>query len=75
MVGSLRAGRLQGYASSLVGLLENVTVPAPLASVVNVPVIYFSVVWWNTLHQGSSLTMGKEQHMASTMLVAMLRRR
>src|SRR5882724_11476823 len=43
-----------------------------IVGVVNVPVIYFSVVWWNTLHQGSSLTMGKEQHMASTMLVAML---
>jgi heme exporter protein C len=35
-------------------------------------VIYFSVVWWNTLHQGSSLTMGAQQHMASTMLIAML---
>jgi heme exporter protein C len=43
-----------------------------IVGVVNVPVIYFSVVWWNTLHQGSSLTMGKEQHMATTMLVAML---
>jgi heme exporter protein C len=37
-----------------------------------VPIIYFSVVWWNTLHQGSSLTMGKEQHMAASMLLAML---
>jgi len=43
-----------------------------IVGVVNVPIIYFSVVWWNTLHQGSSLTMGKEQHMATTMLVAML---
>ena len=43
-----------------------------IVGVVNVPVIYFSVVWWNTLHQGSSLTMGAKQHMASTMLVAML---
>jgi len=43
-----------------------------IVGVVNVPVIYFSVVWWNTLHQGSSLTLGKEQHMASTMLAAML---
>jgi len=43
-----------------------------IVGVVNVPIIYFSVVWWNTLHQGSSLTMGKDQHMASTMLVAML---
>ena len=43
-----------------------------LVGVVNVPIIYFSVIWWNTLHQGSSLTMGNKQHMASTMLVAML---
>ena len=43
-----------------------------IVGVVNVPVIYFSVVWWNTLHQGSSLTMGAKQHLASTMLVAML---
>jgi len=27
-----------------------------LAGVVNVPVIYFSVQWWNTLHQGASIT-------------------
>ena len=43
-----------------------------IVGVVNVPVIYFSVVWWNTLHQGSSLTMGKQQHMAAPMLEAML---
>jgi len=39
---------------------------------VNVPVIYFSVVWWNTLHQGATLTMGAAPKMASTMLWAML---
>jgi len=43
-----------------------------IVGVVNVPIIYFSVIWWNTLHQGSSLTMGAKQHMASTMLIAML---
>jgi len=43
-----------------------------IVGVVNVPVIYFSVVWWNTLHQGSSLGMGKNQHMAPSMLTAML---
>ncbi len=43
-----------------------------IVGVVNVPVIYFSVIWWNTLHQGSSLTMGAQPHMASTMLIAML---
>lgn len=28
-----------------------------LVGVVNVPIIYFSVKWWNTLHQGASLDM------------------
>jgi heme exporter protein C len=27
-----------------------------LVGVVNIPIIYFSVQWWNTLHQGSSLS-------------------
>ena len=27
-----------------------------LVGVVNVPIIYFSVRWWNTLHQGASIT-------------------
>ena len=29
-----------------------------LAGVINVPIIYFSVRWWNTLHQGASITPG-----------------
>ena len=39
---------------------------------VNVPIIYFSVKWWNTLHQGSSITMGQAPSMAKLMLWAML---
>lgn len=32
---------------------------------VNVPIIYFSVQWWNTLHQGSSIKMsGTSMHIA-----------
>ena len=27
-----------------------------LVGVVNVPIIYFSVKWWNTLHQGASVS-------------------
>lgn len=27
-----------------------------LVGVINVPIIYFSVYWWNTLHQGASIT-------------------
>jgi heme exporter protein C len=39
---------------------------------VNIPVIYFSVRWWNTLHQGASISMTAAPKMASTMLIAML---
>jgi heme exporter protein C len=43
-----------------------------LVGVVNIPIIYFSVKWWNTLHQGSSINMGAAPKMAMTMLVGML---
>jgi heme exporter protein C len=43
-----------------------------LVGVVNVPIIYFSVKWWNTLHQGSSINMTKAPSMAMTMLLGML---
>src|SRR5450830_284904 len=43
-----------------------------LVGVVNVPIIYFSVKWWNTLHQGASVSLTRSPSMASTMLVGML---
>ena len=43
-----------------------------LVGVVNVPIIYFSVKWWNTLHQGASVSITKSPTMAATMLTAML---
>jgi heme exporter protein C len=43
-----------------------------LVGVVNVPIIYFSVKWWNTLHQGASVSMTASPKMATTMLTAML---
>jgi heme exporter protein C len=43
-----------------------------LVGVVNIPIIYFSVQWWNTLHQGSSINMKSAPTMAMTMLVGML---
>ncbi|MEP7300346.1 MAG: heme ABC transporter permease CcmC [Caldimonas sp.] len=39
---------------------------------VNVPIIYFSVKWWNTLHQGATISLAAAPKMASTMLTAML---
>ena len=35
-----------------------------LVGVVNVPIIYFSVRWWNTLHQGASVSMTAAPTMA-----------
>ena len=43
-----------------------------IVGVVNVPIIYFSVKWWNTLHQGSSVSLTRAPSMASTMLLGML---
>lgn len=43
-----------------------------IVGVVNVPIIYFSVQWWNTLHQGASVSLTKAPTMATTMLTGML---
>lgn len=43
-----------------------------LVGVVNVPIIYFSVKWWNTLHQGASVSLTKAPTMAATMLAGMI---
>jgi heme exporter protein C len=43
-----------------------------LVGAVNVPIIYYSVQWWNTLHQGASVSLTKAPSMAATMLTAML---
>jgi heme exporter protein C len=39
---------------------------------VNIPIIYFSVRWWSTLHQGATISLTAAPKMASTMLTAML---
>lgn len=43
-----------------------------LVGAVNIPIIYFSVKWWNTLHQGSSINMGAAPKMAATMFEGMI---
>ena len=43
-----------------------------LVGVVNIPVIYFSVQWWNTLHQGASVSLTRAPSMAMTMVTGML---
>jgi len=62
---ALRAGfddvRRADRASALLALI----------GVVNVPVIYFSVQWWNTLHQGATIRL-THTSMAPSMLAALL---
>ena len=43
-----------------------------IVGVVNLPIIYFSVQWWNTLHQGASVSITKAPSMATPMLMGML---
>ena len=43
-----------------------------LLGALNVPIIYFSVVWWSTLHQGASVSLTRAPAMAATMLTGML---
>jgi heme exporter protein C len=43
-----------------------------LTGVINVPIIYYSVKWWNTLHQGSSVSLTAAPTMAAIMLTGML---
>ena len=43
-----------------------------IVGVVNIPIIHYSVVWWNTLHQGASVSVTRGASMQSQMLTAML---
>jgi heme exporter protein C len=43
-----------------------------IVGAINVPIIYFSVKWWNTLHQGASVSLTKAPSMAQLMLWGML---
>lgn len=43
-----------------------------LAGVVNVPIIYFSVQWWSTLHQGATIRWDSAPSMTHSMLLGMV---
>lgn len=43
-----------------------------IVGVVNIPIIYYSVKWWNTLHQGASVSFSKAPSMAATMFAGMI---
>ncbi len=43
-----------------------------LVGVVNIPIIHFSVEWWNTLHQTATVTKLSKPSMATSMLIPLL---
>jgi heme exporter protein C len=43
-----------------------------VVGVVNVPIVKYSVVWWNSLHQGSSLSLTGKDTIATPMLIPLL---
>ena len=43
-----------------------------IVGAVNIPIIYFSVIWWNTLHQGATIDPKGGAKMAPLMLLSML---
>ena len=43
-----------------------------LVGVVNLPIIHYSVVWWTTLHQPSTLFVGARSDISTSMLVPLL---
>lgn len=51
---------------------DRATAVLALVGVVNVPIIYFSVRWWNTLHQGASISPGSAPSIATPMLAGLL---
>src|SRR6476619_7302829 len=43
-----------------------------IVGVINVPIIYFSVQWWNTLHQGATIRILQKPTIRGSMLAALL---
>ncbi len=43
-----------------------------LVGVVNIPIIHYSVEWWNTLHQGPTVTRFDKPAIATSMLIPLL---
>lgn len=43
-----------------------------IVGVINIPIIHFSVEWWNTLHQGASITKFEKPSIATSMLIPLI---
>jgi heme exporter protein C len=63
---------------ALYGAIEDKRVAAravailALVGVVNIPIIHYSVEWWNTLHQGPTVTKFDKPSIATSMLIPLL---
>jgi heme exporter protein C len=51
---------------------DRVSAVLAVVGTVNVPIIHYSVIWWNTLHQGPTVTGGGEISMDTSMLIPFL---
>jgi heme exporter protein C len=51
---------------------ERASAVLALVGFVNVPIIHYSVVWWNSLHQGSTKFFGQNAEMAPSMVIPLL---
>jgi heme exporter protein C len=53
-------------------LAEKITNITGIVGLINIPIIKFSVVWWNTLHQPASITLTAAPTIHSSMLAPLL---
>ena len=51
---------------------ERASAVMAIAGVINLPIIHYSVVWWNTLHQGPSISQFAAPSIAPAMLYPLL---
>ena len=51
---------------------DRVSAVLAVVGIVNVPIIHYSVLWWNTLHQGPSITLSGGSSMDTSMLIPFL---
>ncbi len=52
--------------------LEKITNIVGIVGLINIPIIKFSVAWWNTLHQPASITLTAAPTIHSSMLAPLL---
>ncbi len=55
-----------------IGRADRASAVLAIVGVVNVPIIHFSVVWWNSLHQAASVMKFGRASMPASMLLPLL---